>query len=246
MDIHDANHRIDLLERRLWRTQLYGGITAVSALLIGLSLSHPIRAEAAKDGVIRTRGVVIVDANGKERILIGAPIPSAKNRVRTDLARVKQTWGKRFPAKYMDWYEDYRHDTNGIVILDENGYDRLAVGDPVPDPNIGKRIGPSTGIIINDEQGFERSGWGMLNVKGVRRVVLGMDSNREKEGLTLFLVDDGATGIEVGDSKHNAFLGAAQANDEHTGLSSPFFGLVVKGPGTTVKTYGSDANSAGR
>lgn len=37
------------------------------------------------------------------------------------------------------------------------------LGDPVPDPNIGRRIGPATGLIINDLQGFERTGYGFID-----------------------------------------------------------------------------------
>lgn len=48
------------------------------------------------EDVLRARGLIIEDDQGKERILIGSPIPRAKNRVRTDLARVKEIWGKRF------------------------------------------------------------------------------------------------------------------------------------------------------
>ncbi len=97
-------------------------------------------------------GLVIEDEAGRERILIGAPIPEAANRVRTDEARVREIWAPRFPDEeaYMGFYEDYSHETNGILILSEDGFDRLAFGDPVPDPNIGRRIGPSTGLLIND------------------------------------------------------------------------------------------------
>ena len=31
-----------------------------------------------------------------------------------------------------------------MLTLSEDGFDRLVVGDPVPDPNIGMRIAPST------------------------------------------------------------------------------------------------------
>lgn len=35
--------------------------------------------------LIRTRGIVIEDENGKDRILIGAPIPHSKDRGRTEI-----------------------------------------------------------------------------------------------------------------------------------------------------------------
>ena len=110
------------------------------------------------DGILRARGLIIEDDAGRERILIGAPIPEAANRVRTDESRVREVWLPRFSEEYMDWYQDYNHSTNGILILSEDGFDRIALGDPKPDPNIGKRIGPSTGMVINDAEGFERMG----------------------------------------------------------------------------------------
>lgn len=239
MEPGDAAMRIARVERRLRITQCYAAFLTASALVVALSARSRGRAEGAKDGVIRTRGLVIVDEKGRERILIGAPVPAAKNRVRTDNARVKETWGKRFPAKYLDYYKDYRHATNGILILDESGYDRIAMGDPVPDPNIGKRIGPSTGLVINDEQGFERTGYGLLDVNGTKRIVLGLDSAKGAEGLSLFLHDDGPTGVIIGDGKQSAFLGSAPAKHWITGLPEPFLGLLVKGPGGEARSYGA-------
>jgi hypothetical protein len=178
--------------------------------------------------IIRARGLIIEDAAGRERILIGAPIPAAKNRVRTNLERVRTIWGPRFPKEYMDYYATYRHDVHGMVVLDENGFDRVAIGDSVPDPNIGKRIAPSAGIVINDAQGFERTGWGILRfAKGNYRVVLGLD--RRSEAVAL-LVDDttNSSGVQVSDGKQAVFLGFAPARSSLTGLSVPFQGLVVR------------------
>ena len=75
--------------------------------------------------IIKARGIIIVDDQGRERILLGAPISAAKNRVRTDLAKVEEIWGKRFSPKYMEWYRGYNHSVNGMLVLDENGFDRL-------------------------------------------------------------------------------------------------------------------------
>ena len=97
-----------------------------------------VRSDTATDGVLRARGLIIEDDAGRERILIGAPIPQAANRFRTDEARVREAWGPRFSEEYMSWYQDYNHSTNGILILSEDGFDRIALGDPKADPNIGK------------------------------------------------------------------------------------------------------------
>lgn len=188
-------------------------------------------------GVLRVRGLIIEDDAGRERILIGAPIPEAANRFRTDTARVREVWGPRFsPAEeYMRWYQDYNHSTNGILILSEDGFDRIALGDPKPDPNIGKRIGPSTGMVINDAEGFERMGYGLLDIDGTYRVTLGLDSNRSTEGLVLFLDDlTGEVGVSVGDRGDRIFLGKASAGHGLSSLPDPFQGLLFRRDGEIV------------
>ena len=207
----------------------------VYAALMTLALAILfVRSASPTDGVLRVRGLVIEDDAGRARILIGAPVPEAGNRVRTDTARVREIWGPRFPETYMGYYRDYNHATNGLVILSEDGFDRLVVGDPVPDPNIGKRVGPSTGLVINDAQGFERSGLGLLDVDGHYRVVYGLDSDRGREGLALVLNDQGIVGITVGDGQDRIFLGNAPVGHGMPGLVEPFQGLLVTRDGEIV------------
>ena len=73
---------------------------------------------------------------------------------------------------------------HGMLVLDENGFDRLASGDSTPDANIGKRIGAGPGIDINDAAGSERTGYRLVTVDGKDRVVLGLDSKSGEEALT--------------------------------------------------------------
>ena len=186
------------------------------------------RSHAPEDQVLRARGLIIVDASGRERILIGAPIPAARNRLRTDTARVRETWARRFPTQYLEWYRGYRHAMNGMLVLDERGFDRVAIGDSVPDPNIGRRIGPSTGVVINDAEGFERSGYGLLTVGGRDRMVLGLDDGRGDEGVTLVVMDSGRAGVRVQDGSDGAYLGTAPANDNVIKSTTPFVGLVLR------------------
>ena len=153
--------------RFVW-LQVYAALMTVALAVLF------VRGGAATDDVIRARGLIIEDEVGRERILIGAPVPEAVNRLRTDEARVREVWAPGFPDAdaYMGYYEDYSHETTGMLILSEDGFDRLVVGDPVPDPNIGRRIAPSTGMVINDERGFERMGYGVKPMDGRYRQAL--------------------------------------------------------------------------
>lgn len=224
--------QIKSLERRLYFAYLI--IAAVILIQVGLFVWSPAQAsnESADNSnkIIKTRGIIIVDNEGRERILLGAPIPAAKNRVRTDLARVKELWGSRFPEKYLEYYKNYNHNVNGMLVLDQSGIDRLAVGDQTPDPNIGKRVGPHTGLIWNDEDGFERGGLGLLKVKGKYRVALGMDSEKSGgEGLTLSLEDGGQIGMGIYDNKSNStFMGFLPPNGFNNETNEPFNGILMK------------------
>ena len=182
---------------------------------------------AVQQDVLRVKGIVIEDEQGRERILMGAPIPFAQNRVRTDTARARDSWGF-IHEDYMEFYKSYDHHTNGILILDENGYDRLAMGDPTPDPNIGKRIGPSTGFVINDKEGFERSGYGLLTVNGIDRVNLGLDTNSGTEGLVLSVEDNGTHGLIMKGPEHTIFLGKSDSTNYFRKEQTPFSGLIMR------------------
>lgn len=200
-------------------------LTVVVAILMVKSF---INEPTLLPDIIRVQGIIVEDLNGKERILIGAPIPFASNRVRTDTNRVKELWGKKFPPEYLGWYKEYNHNNYGIVILDSTGIDRIAIGSPAPDPNIGKRIGPSTGIIINDNRGFERTGYGVLNIDGDNRVVLGLDNENGTEGLSMVIFEDGTSGIIMNSANGSIFLGKADSVNWYTKDQVPFNGLIIK------------------
>ncbi len=189
--------------------------------------------------IIRAKGVVIEDEMGKARIIMGAPIPFVKHRIRTDTNKVKELWAKKFPENWFGMYKnEYNHQTNGILILDENGHDRIVMGSPVPDLYFGKRIGPGTGLIINDEKGQERTGYGILNVDGVNRVNLGMDNEKGTEGIILTLNDDGTTGLVIRDIDQSIFLGKADSLNWFT-KEYPFNGLFVNDSGGTKYDFNS-------
>jgi hypothetical protein len=230
--------RIEKLERDLRLMKLYAALLTLALAAGAIAAFRP--AEQGTE-VIRVRGIVIEDARGRDRILIGAPVPESKARVRTDLARVEQSWAKRYPnpRQYMEWYKAYRHAVHGMIVLDENGQDRLALGDSVPDPNIGRRIGPGTGITLNDAQGFERSGYSVLTVEGKDRVVLGLDDDRG-EGIVLALHEGEHRGLTMRTSAGQLFLGSAPPGHPLTGMPQSFHGLLLK-EGSDTRTITAKA-----
>src|SRR2546423_9529020 len=102
----DSQRAIDHLRRQV--RILTCVVAVMSSGLVVLTLAAFRQSSPA---IIRARGIIIEDQVGRERILIGAPIPFAKNRVRTDTARVAQLWAGRFPdrAQYMGYYKKSVH-----------------------------------------------------------------------------------------------------------------------------------------
>ena len=243
----NENSRIEKIEKRTKYLQAYALFSTLFIVIVfasGASFQKTFETDTDQNKeddnrVLRARGLVIVDKNGKDRILIGAPIPDSADRVRTDLKRVKEIYGSRFPKEFMDYYKKYDHSANGMIILDENGFDKIAIGDPVPDLSFGKRIAPATGMILNDEQGIERSGYALLKVNDVQRVTLGMDGRDGKEGLLFILDDNGVTGVNVRGAGKSIFLGNVPDNKKSNfGFPTPFHGLQLKS-GKTSKDFKS-------
>lgn len=89
------------LTRAIRWLQAYAALMTIALVVLFF------RSGTETDGVLRARGLVIEDDAGRERILIGAPIPEAANRVRTDEARVREAWGPRFSEYSEDYMEEY-------------------------------------------------------------------------------------------------------------------------------------------
>jgi hypothetical protein len=91
-----------------------------------------------------------------------------------------------------------------LIIEDEKGRDRIVMGSPVPDPKEGKRISPSTGLVINDTAGFERFGLG-LRANG--SVGMGFDAppgqgdDRNRERINIVADERGGALIRMLDRK---------------------------------------------
>jgi hypothetical protein len=221
--------RIHRLERNVRMLSVYAtGLT----LLVGVLGVSAFSTQQSR-GILRARGLIIEDAQGRERILLGAPIPHAKNRVRTDVERAMKEWSTRYPdsvrVRYIDGYRNrMRHSMHGLLVLDENGFDRIALGDSVPDPNIGRRIGPGMGLALNNAKGYERGGYGMTTVNGHDRIVVGLDSKEGPEGLALVLDDAGRVQVMVRQGQKTMLLGTLTAAEQGQEGAPAGFGVVIR------------------
>ena len=136
--------------------------------LAALSFLRKPDAPGKPDPILRAQGLVITDAQGHDRILIGAPVPASKDRTRKDDA------------------------SDGIIFLGKTGADRLAVGQ-MPAPFIGgksyKRRGENDnyGTTLYDTKGNERGGMGFL---APGRVGIALDRAHPPYDAIGMLVDD--------------------------------------------------------
>jgi hypothetical protein len=181
---------------------------------VGLLLTIFLYGFSNKDsfGVIRAKGTILEDEKGNDRILMGAPIPYSSNRVRTDTAKVRASWASTFGKKannYMKYYQDYNHSTDGIVVMNEEVFDRVLLGDKLADPNTGKKMFESAGITWNDKQGWELGGAGVnTGADGQARAVMGLDDPKTSgEAIHLVALEDGTKALVIGGSEGRIVLG---------------------------------------
>ncbi|HEV2801968.1 MAG TPA: hypothetical protein VGW12_15940 [Pyrinomonadaceae bacterium] len=153
-----------MLERRLQLSYL---LIISAALLIAVASASTWSSNAQNNSapsILRARGLIIEDAQGRERILLGAPVPQVAGRKRKDAA-------------------------TGLVFLGENGADRITLGDE-PDPMVNGKVYPrrvpGVGILIHDPDGTERGGYGVLNDGSA---VLTLDWSGSGEGFSASVND---------------------------------------------------------
>ena len=122
--VSDPAQRLAYVERSLRRTQL--AFAAVLGVAL-LAASAAWRWRPPQADTVRARTLVIEDAQGRRRIVVGAPIPEPPG------ARIQPS--------------------TGMIILDTNGVERFGVGlFPSGDMNMGFDAPPGTG----DERNRER------------------------------------------------------------------------------------------
>ena len=194
------------LKKQVRLLKLYVLISTALTLIL---LFSSFRQTADRFGIIRAQGIIIEDSAGRDRILIGAPLPYSDDRVRTDTAMVRKHWAKRYPNpdQFMQWYKDYNHSGIGMAILNEQGFDKVMIGEKLADPNSGKRMFEPTGMFWNDDEGWERGGIGVNKTKdGKYRSAVGLD-DETGEAVHLVTLEDGTKGLIIGSEKGRMLLG---------------------------------------
>jgi hypothetical protein len=220
---------IQLKKQIQWMRWYIIGCTTVLLLYTLVAFTTPEK----KFGIIRAKGIVIEDSSGRDRILIGSPIPHSPDRVRTDTSLVKKYWAKNFDdnaQQYMEWYKQYKHGAEGIVIMNENGFDRVLLGDKLADPNTGKRMFEPAGILWNDKEGWELGGAGVNTTKdGKARSVMGVD-DKDGEAVHLTALEDGTKGIVIGGENGRLLIGMSKENGKWFKNKQAFTGIKYFDP----------------
>ena len=150
-------------------------------LLVGLGLfgllmfSFFLGQKESSFDTITAKQILVTDNFGRERVIISSQISSANFRKRNDTL-------------------------SGILVLDENGIDRVALGStPTIQSNgeITRRIDNSNpyGLTFNDSLGNERGGFGYYDNRGY--VSFSMN-NKTGEVLNMFVADENHYGQKVG------------------------------------------------
>ncbi|MBW0160679.1 MAG: hypothetical protein HYI21_15610 [Sediminibacterium sp. Gen4] len=178
-------------------------------------------------GIIRAKGIIIEDSVGRDRILIGSPIPFSKDRVRNDTNMVRKYWAKRFGNghQYMEWYKNYYHGAEGIVVMNEQGFDRVLLGDKLADPNTGKRMFQSSGILWNDKEGWELGGAGVNTTEdGKSRSVMGVD-DKDGEAVHIVALEDDTKGLIIGGANGRLMIGMSKKDGQWFQNKQAFTGI---------------------
>ena len=132
---------LDHLHRRLVRAER--NVRRLSGLLILVGATTLVAAFRPQADVLRARGLVITDAAGQERVVLGAPMQAASGN-----------------AKLVD--------AVGIAVLDSLGRMNVAVGTNPPlvleDGAMGTRVATKAGITLyGPRSGRERGGMGAFS-----------------------------------------------------------------------------------
>ncbi|PKA83823.1 hypothetical protein ATE92_1991 [Ulvibacter sp. MAR_2010_11] len=213
-------------DSKKWRTIFLLYMIFSSLVLIGLVISVY---QLSNQKIIRAEGIVIHDSDNTDRILIGAPIPFSYDRVRTDTSKVRKYWGVKYGEEYMKAYNNYHHGTNGIIVLNKEGFDKVVLGENLTDPNTGKRIAEITGMVWNDDLGYERGGAGLNKLFENQKYRTGFGLDDEGgEGLHSVILEDGSKFIRIAYNEGYLLIGRANANNPFFQNKEEFVGIMVR------------------
>lgn len=154
----EMDNQIKSLQKQVRQLRL-ALLSLTGIFVVGLLYSFT----STKDDIIRTKGIIVEDANGKPFIMMGSPIPQHKLRDRND-------------------------PMSGLVFLDEKGIDRLYMGKDGKLQIGGKledRNSEGWSYIINDATGDERGGFGFADDED--RIGLGLDYGGKDGGEAIYL-----------------------------------------------------------
>jgi hypothetical protein len=165
------------LQRRIRRLERFVLLLCVVVAVCWIAAANR---PDAPDGWLRTRGLIIEDAQGRPRIVIAAPVSTLEGRTRTDEAV-------------------------GMVVLSPEGGDIFQIG-RVGGPQMGgkvqPRMSPATGLMFADARGNERGGMGVfdngqagwgLDYDGHEGLVALVDPERKLAGMVLQSMGEGDT-----------------------------------------------------
>jgi len=220
---HEISERLVRMEYR-YKVSRIVNLACFAITLLAFAMFYLNR---DKFGIVRAKGIIIEDVSGKDRILIGAPIPLSSGRVRTDTALIRKYWASKFkdPETYMSWYRGYQNQMDGIVIMNSQGFDRVLLGDRLADPNTGKRIFESAGFLVNDKQGWEKAGVGVNTTKeGKSRVAFGLDDSGG-EAVHLMALEDGTKGLVISGRNGRMIIGMSSENGNWFNQKRNFSGI---------------------
>lgn len=192
------------LQREVARLRILVIIALLAVIaLAAVSLLRKPDTSTKPDTILRAQGLVITDAQGHDRILIGAPVSASKDRTRKDDA------------------------SDGIIFLGKTGADRLALGQ-LPTLHIDgktyKRRGDDDnyGMTLYDTKGSERGGMAFM---GTGRVGIALDRATPPYEAIGLMIDDkenfAGMYINYGDpkAKDSAIELGTDANSVHIQLN---------------------------
>jgi hypothetical protein len=171
-------------------------ISCFAAVTLGIGLfilGRHANASPPENEVLHVRGIVIEDEAGHPRLLLGAPVFN-QGRKRQD-------------------------EVTGLILLGSDGTDRLTIGTAAQaqiNGTLQHRIAGGVGVLLNDNRGNERGGFGILD-NG--RIALGLDRANGEEGAFLAVNDeDRFAGLIVKDAGSCIVTTLGNSQDDGTRL----------------------------